>query len=249
MSGIKPFLILQFRPEDESSDDEMDAFLKFGALDPENVRRIRIEQQELPPLNLEDYSGIILGGGPSNVSDEDDKKSADQMRYEQQLFALLAEIVEHDIPFLGACYGLGVLAKFLGGSVEKGRYSEGVGAVTIYLTDAAKDDVLTVDLPQNFRAFAGHKESCQEVPPGATLLAGSDDCPVHMIRVKQNIYATQFHPELDQDGLALRINVYKHAGYFPPEDAEMLIALSKHEDVMIPGEIMRRFVERYSTPD
>ena len=38
------------------------------------------------------------------------------------------------------------------------------------------------------------------LPPTAVLLATSPRCPVQMFRVKQNLYATQFHPELDVRG-------------------------------------------------
>ena len=45
-----------------------------------------------------------------------------------------------------------------------------------------------------------------------------------MFRIKENLYATQFHPELDAEGLVTRIDIYRHAGYFPPESAEELMA-------------------------
>lgn len=117
--------------------------------------------------------------------------------------------------------------------------------MTIDMTPHAKDDPVLQNLPGSFRAFGGHKESCQNVPPRAKLLAGSEMCPVQMIRVKQNIYATQFHPELDKQGLALRIEIYKHAGYFPPEDAQKLIDVARDEVVTVPMTILTRFVDRY----
>jgi GMP synthase (glutamine-hydrolysing) len=42
--------------------------------------------------------------------------------------------------------------------------------------------------------------------------------------VGANVYATQFHPELDTEGLAERIRIYKHSGYFRPDEVESLIA-------------------------
>jgi GMP synthase (glutamine-hydrolysing) len=115
----------------------------------------------------------------------------------------------------------------------------------VQLTEAGKKDLLLNGLPDEFRAFGGHKESCQTIPPQSTVLAKSESCPIHMVRVKNNIYAAQFHPELDTEGLAVRINVYRHAGYFPPEEADSLIALSKHEDVFVPEQIFKRFIDRY----
>lgn len=241
----KPFLILQLRPEDAASDDELAAFVRFGGLAEHEVHRVRMEKAPIPNINLTDYSGVIVGGGPSNVSDLDEKKSQVQQRFEPQLHQLLDKIIEVDFPYLGACYGLGFLAKHLGGEVAKGRYSEGVGAVTVNLTEEAVNDPLTTGLPKSFRAFGGHKESVQTMPPGAILLAGTKACPVHLIRVKNNVYGVQFHTELDTEGLIVRINTYKHAGYFPPEDADTLIEAARKEDVMEPSKILRRFVDRY----
>ena len=79
-------------------------------------------------------------------------------------------------------------------------------------------------MPAEFDAFVGHKEACRVLPPSAVLLATSAACPVQMFRVKQNLYATQFHPELDLPGLLTRVRVYQHAGYFPPEELDELIA-------------------------
>lgn len=244
----KPFLILQLRPEDAASDDELAAFIRFGGLAEHEVHRVRMDKESIPEVDLADYSGVIVGGGPSNVSDPDEKKSQVQKRFEAELHELLDKIIENDFPYLGACYGLGFLAKYLGGEVAKGRYSEGVGAVTVNLTEEAVNDPLTTGLPKSFRAFGGHKESVQAVPPGAVLLAGTEACPVHLIRVKKNVYGVQFHTELDTEGLILRINTYKHAGYFPPADAENLIEAARKEDVTVPGKLLRRFIDRYRQP-
>lgn len=240
---MKPFLILQLRPEDEASDEEFKAFLKVANLKPDQVQRIRMEKEDIPEISLDDYSGVIVGGGPSNVSNAD--KNTQQKRFEGQLHNLLNKIIERDFPFLGACYGIGILADHLGGKVSTEKYSEGVGATTIELTDEALEDPLLQDLPKNFRAFGGHKESCQHLPPKATLLATSKNCPIQMIRVKKNIYATQFHPELDSQGIALRIRVYKNHGYFKPEEADKLIADAMEETVAVPELILQNFVTRY----
>jgi GMP synthase (glutamine-hydrolysing) len=246
MSNVKPFLVLQLRPEDAAADNEFEAMLQFGGLDAADVRRIRMEREPIPDINLEDYSAVIIGGGPSSVSEHEEKKSPEQKRFESELLALLRKIDTADFPYLGACYGLGILSVYLGGKVSKRQYSESVGAVTVDLAPAARDDPLTQGLPAHFRAFVGHKEASQDVPPGAVLLAGSASCPVQMIRYKQNIYATQFHPELDTDGLTLRIKIYRHAGYFPPEDAETLIVAAQQEHVSEPQKILKGFVARYA---
>lgn len=245
MATTKPFLILQLRPEDEAADDELNAFIKFGKINGSSIHRVRLEKESIPDVDLSDYSAVLIGGGPSNVSDSEQKKSKDQKRFETELFKLLDKVVEQDFPLLGGCYGIGILAKYLGGKISK-KYGEPVGAISINLTEEASSDPLTKDLPNNFKAFAGHKEAVESVPSNVTVLGGNKDCPIQIIRFKKNIYATQFHTELDKHGMALRINIYKHAGYFPPEDADKLIAMSFKQEVTEPEKILNRFVERYS---
>ena len=77
-------------------------------------------------------------------------------------------------------------------------------------------------------------------------LATSADCPVQAFRVGDNTYATQFHPELDVDGICTRIDVYKSYGYFAPDSAEMLKDTARQRNIEYPPTIMRRFVERYA---
>ena len=67
-----------------------------------------------------------------------------------------------------------------------------------------------------------------------------------MFRIKQNLYATQFHPELDAEGLVTRIDIYRHAGYFPPESAEELMAAARNFTVTAPMTILKNFVARYA---
>lgn len=240
----KPCLLLQLRPERSAADDEYEAILRAAELDADRVTRIQMDQ-DFPDVDLDDFSAVIVGGGPSNISKPEAEKYDYQRKFEPKLRLLVGEIARRDFPYLGACYGLSMLAEVLGGTVSEERYAETAGAQTIELTPSAREDPLLHDIPQTFRAFVGHKEACQAVPPGAVLLAGSAGCPVQMIRVGQHVYATQFHPELDGDGLALRIETYRHAGYFDPAEAEYLIALGHKESVPVPGELLRRFISRY----
>ncbi|MEJ2540360.1 MAG: hypothetical protein P8188_10380 [Gemmatimonadota bacterium] len=67
-----------------------------------------------------------------------------------------------------------------------------------------------------------------------------------MFRVGSNVYATQFHPEGDPEGFALRIEVYRHHGYFPAERARELLEAVQGEHTPEAHAILARFVERYA---
>ena len=242
----KPFLILQLRPETEASDNEFEAFLDKSRLPADRVRRVRLDQAPHPEeLDLADYAGVIVGGGPGCVSNPPDRKSAIEKRIEDAALAVVSEAVAKDSPFLGCCYGIGILARHLGGGVSMERFSEEVGVSTCALTEEGRADPLLEGLPDEFDAFVGHKEAVQELPDGCAHLLASTPCPFQMIRCGSNVYATQFHPEADPDGFHLRIDIYKDYGYFPPEDAARLHEIVDGADVHAPMRILENFAARY----
>jgi GMP synthase (glutamine-hydrolysing) len=241
---VRPFLLLSSRAEDVAADDEYAAFLRVTGLPPEQLRRIRMEAAPLPELDLDDFAGIFVGGGPFNSSDPPALKSAVQHRVEHELRLLLDEVVARDFPFFGACYGVGTLGVHQGGIVDR-TYAEPVSAVPIRVTEAGAADPVLAGMAGEFDAFVGHKEACRILPPSAVLLATADACPVQMFRIKRNLYATQFHPELDVPGLLTRIRVYRHAGYFPPEEMDELVARISPSVVTEPGRMLENFVARY----
>jgi GMP synthase (glutamine-hydrolysing) len=242
---VRPFLLLASRAEDVAADDEYAAFLRATGLSADQLRRIRLEAGPLPPLDLDDWSGILLGGGPFNSSDPAEGKSAVQRRVEAELRTLLDEVVARDFPFFGACYGIGTLGLHQGGVVDR-THGEPISCVPIRLTPAGTADPVLAGMPEEFEALVGHKEACRVLPPAAVLLASSPACPVQMFRVGQNVYATQFHPELDVDGVVTRVRVYRDAGYFPPAELEELIARLTAAVVTEPARMLANFVARHA---
>lgn len=240
------FLILQLRPETEASDAEYAAFLEKGGVSADETHRIRLDQETLPTdLDLDDYAGIVVGGGPGCVSDEPARKIPAEARIESAILSLMPEITERDLPFMGCCYGISILAHHLGTEVSKRRWSEPVGPVTVRRTPEAAADPLLAELPEDFTALVGHKEATQALPEGCVHLLASETCPYQMIRYKHHVYATQFHPEADGQVFADRIRIYRDRGYFAPEDAKALTDQSLAADASTPPAILRGFFERY----
>lgn len=244
---MKPFLILQLRPEREAADDEFAALLGKGGLTASDTLRLRLDEEDLPDdLALEDLSGVIVGGGPGCISDAPQDKSPVEARIEATVLGLMPRIVARDIPFMGCCYGMGVLGHHLGGTISKARYGEPVGVARCEVTPEGAADPLLEGLPAAWDAFVGHKEAVQALPPGAAHLVASAPCPFQMIRTGSNVYATQFHPEAEAHDFERRIHIYRNRGYFPPEDAERLIEMCHAARITVPREVLSRFVARYA---
>lgn len=242
---MKPFLFLGIRPEDVAADDEYAAMLRCAGLDEGHLHRRRLDREPLGQIDLDDWSGIILGGGPFQISDPADGKSALQRRIEADLAALLDDVVPRDFPFLGACYGIGTLGRHQRALVDR-TFGEPVGAVAITVTPEGLRDQLFSIAGSSFGAFAGHKEAICALPTHAVPLATSAACPVQAFRVGTAVYATQFHPELDLDGLAMRVETYRFAGYFAPHEADVIMADARASGITETPNFLGRFVELFA---
>jgi GMP synthase (glutamine-hydrolysing) len=242
---VKPFVLLATRAEDQPADEEYALFLRHAGLDERDLIRVRLEAEPMPDFDLDELSGIFVGGGPFNASDPPERKSVVQRRVEAEFGALLDEVVARDFPFLGACYGVGTLGVHQGAPIDR-TYAEPISVVPVKLTDEAASDPILAGLPPTFNAFVGHKEAIRSLPASATLLGSSPTCPVQMFRVRTNVYATQFHPELDVESITVRIHAYANHGYFAADELALTLAAVRRAEVSHPSRMLRAFVERHA---
>lgn len=234
----KPFLLLSTRAEDAAAAEERSSFTQAAGLLPTQLRQIRLEKGLPSGLDLRDYSGVFVGGGPFNASDE--SKSALQRNVEGWFSDLLDEILDTDYPFFGACYGVGLLGTAGGGKVSR-KHGEDAAVIPIKRTEVAANDPVLASLPEQFHGIVGHKEAIEELPDGAMLLATGTECPVQMFRLGNNAYASQFHPELNAETFAQRLRIYSHHGYYNPGEDSRAVAAARTFDVAVSGQILRNF--------
>ncbi|MGP7959459.1 glutamine amidotransferase [Sanguibacter sp. A247] len=242
---MHPFVLIATRAEDEIADVEHAAYLELGGLAPHELVRVRLEQGPMPELDLAAVSGVIVAGSPFTSSVPAGSKSATQVRVEAEISALLDEVLARDVPYLGACYGVGTLGTKIGAIVGP-EFGEPAGTIDVALTDEGRADPLLAGLPDVFAAYVGHKEAVTSLPPHAVLLATGTACPVQMFRVGRAAYATQFHPELTRDAYVQRLEAYAGHGYYAPDEAEAVLATARASDAPEPPRILRRFVELFA---
>src|SRR3954462_1934970 len=95
-------------------------------------------------------SGIILSGGPSSV-------------YTKNAPLPDKTIFELGVPVLGICYGVQLLAHFLGGKVEPGQKREyGKGALEV----KDRSSPLFVTLPAKLQVWNSHGDRLTKLPAG-----------------------------------------------------------------------------------
>lgn len=173
---------------------------------------------QYPETIMAGYQGVILGGSgefdfDGGRSDDDEYK---RISYELlgRLRPLFSYIFEHDIPTFGICYGHQLLGAFAGAQVRNDHEQKKTGSHPVRLLVEQHDHFLFAGLPENFSAHYGHKDALDRVPEGAVLLMeGGARCRVSALRYRNNIFSTQFHPELTHADMIDRINA--SPGYLP----------------------------------
>ncbi|WP_159623624.1 glutamine amidotransferase [Ruania rhizosphaerae] len=235
----RPLCFLASRAEEVAADAEYASVLQHTGLSEQELVRIRLDRGEAVG-DVHRFSGVILGGSPFTSSTPETDKSPVQRAVEATLLDVLDEISRHRIPFLGLCYGVGVVGRWAGGEVDS-TYAENTDAVEVTLTEAGREDPLLAELPDTFHAYVGHKEACTTLPPGAVVLASSPACPVQMYRFGPGQYVTQFHPEMDAAAVKLRIEIYAGAGYFAPDAVAEVIERTGRADVSAAHRLLAAF--------
>ncbi|MBT1035614.1 glutamine amidotransferase [Canibacter sp. lx-45] len=244
---MKPFLLITSRADDTLVYPEVNSYRKLTGLTGEGeLAWLRAEQSEIAGIDLAEYSGIILAGSPFTVSNSDAQKTVTELRVEREFAALLDGVVALDYPFLGICYGVGTLGNHQG-AVVSNTNGEDIQVITVQLTAAGEADPLFAGVSTVFDAYVGHKEALLAAPAHFSVLASGENCPVQAFKVGQNVYATQFHPELEPETFKQRIYAYRDHGYFDPATIDDLLAQIAAADVVASQRVLKNFVRLYAT--
>lgn len=242
------FLMLTTRTYEAVAVSEREALLKFTGLSEDELVNVRLERDPFPPIDLNDWDGIVLCGSHFDVSMPEEDKSFQQLDIEKNLNQLMSDSMERDFPILGICYGLGITTALLGGVVGP-EISEDITAPVMTLTEQGRKDPILAGIPERFNAYVGHHESVIEAPAQLVPLVTGEVAPMQMGRIGNNIYLTQFHPELDYEGISVRIDAFADHGYYPKSEREVVEARVKGVDVSHAHLILSNFVQRFGSTD
>lgn len=134
----------------------------------------------LEKINLINPKAIIFSGGPSSV-------------YSSNAPIPNKNIYKLEIPILGICYGIQLIAKQFKGKVEKSDKKE-FGRAILKLKSSSK---LFKGFNSSTEVWMSHGDSLTKIPKGFNPIATTSNSKFAVIENKdKKIYGVQFHPEV-----------------------------------------------------
>ena len=138
----------------------------------------KITAKEVKSRNV---AAIILSGGPKSV-------------HQENAPLLDAEIYELGIPILGICYGAQLIAKQLGGVVEKtgsGEYGR------TEFSNEMETSILLDGIEEKYDVWMSHFDTITSAPEGFSVAGSTAQTPCAVFENhERSIFGTQFHPEV-----------------------------------------------------
>lgn len=148
--------------------------------------QVRTDLDEVLPSPIDQYSGLVLMGGPMSANDD--------LPWIIASLQLIREAVSLDIPVLGHCLGGQLMTRALGGEIIQNAHKE-LGWGQVQLT---ADPLAThwFGKQTDFLCFHWHGETFS-IPEGATLLLSSDYCTNQAWAMGKHL-AMQCHIEMTE---------------------------------------------------
>lgn len=137
------------------------------------------------PNKPDGVDGWITTGSKCGANDDAD--------WIGQLSEFIRTLWQTEQPLVGICFGHQLMAKSLGGRVERSKTGWGIGAYPTTLQQA--EPWMTPWRSNQLQLLASHQDQVVELPPQARVLAQSGFCPIYMMQVGEHFLGIQGHPE------------------------------------------------------
>ena len=168
---------------------------QYNQLIARRVRELKIYCEVVPWTKIYQEAlakkpqAIIFTGGPASV-------------YADNAPSVKKELFELNIPILGICYGMQLIAQTLGGKVVSPEYKE-YGKVELIKKE---ESALLAKVNQKTICWMSHRDYVETLPEGFKITAFSKQCPACIFENdKKKIYGVQFHPEVAHTQAGMQI--------------------------------------------
>ena len=133
--------------------------------------------------------GYILSGGPASLQDPT------APRLDRRFF-------DTDVPILGICYGMQLLADVFGGRLARSEHRE-YGRATFRVHN---DGLLLEGLPETSQVWMSHGDSITQLPDDFVVIGSTESLKVAAVAHRERpVFGLQFHPEVHHTAEGRRI--------------------------------------------
>ena len=153
-----------------------------------NIRELGVYSEIVTPKDFEKIrefhliKGIIFSGGPSSVTSKNYQK-------------ISKKIFDKNIPILGICYGLQLIAKLFGGKIKPSRGKREFGRA--YLTKKNYSQLTKNFFKKKTTVWMSHEDAVVKLPKSFKIIASTYSSKLTIIEnTQKKIYGVQFHPEV-----------------------------------------------------
>ena len=152
------------------------------------VRELGVYSEIITPGELRKFrsfstvKGIIFSGGPSTVTTS-------------KFQSVPGKIFNKDIPILGICYGLQLIAKLFGGKIRSSKKKREFGRA--FLIKNKSSQITKNFYKKKISVWMSHEDAVVQLPKNFKNVASTKDSKLTIIEnTKNKIYGVQFHPEV-----------------------------------------------------
>ena len=132
--------------------------------------------------NYQNIKGFILSGGPSTVT-------------KKKFESVPKRIFNENIPILGICYGLQLIAKIFGGKIKPSRKRREFGRAHLFKKKSSL--LIKKFVKSNTSVWMSHEDAVVKLPKDFSTIASTKYSNLTIIEnSKKKIYGVQFHPEV-----------------------------------------------------
>ena len=156
------------------------------------------------PDSVDSFDAYIITGSLNGAYDQE--------AWILKLGEFIQECFAKRIKLLGICFGHQIIAHFLGGQTAKSPLGPIRGLKEIECCASA--DWMSPKV-QSFHVYKTHGDQVIKLPPDATLLAQTPNCPVAMYSIRDQVFCLQGHPEFEKEFFKDLMHYHKSRNGFP----------------------------------
>ena len=161
------------------------------------IRELGVYSEIITPVklnkikNYQNVKGFIFSGGPSTVT-------------KKKFQSIPKKIFDENIPILGICYGLQLIAKIFGGKIKPSKKRREFGRA--YILQKRSSLLTKKFIKSKTSVWMSHEDAVVKLPRKFKIIASTKNSNLTIIENSESkIYGVQFHPEVTHTDNGLQI--------------------------------------------